>query len=179
MRQTGGRVRSHLRAVGYNTLLWTVRWTGIVTLLGLALMLMQVPAPASFHRDPGEVSASHFWLLSGLFTIPAALLVSFGAAAAFVAAGRPARPSSNRKATVAWSLITIFGCLVFVAGAAFFALMGLMFSTSAPHLWKGDPTLGWVGLLIAAALIYLGSVPAKHALRDLRVLQHPKSQSSP
>ncbi len=177
MRQTGGRVRSHLRAVGYNTLLWTVRWTGIVTLLGLALMLMQVPAPASFHRDPGEVSASHFWLLSGLFTIPAALLVSFGAAAAFVAAGRPARPSSNRKATAAWSLITIFGCLVFVGGGAFFAIMGLMFSTSAPHLWKGDPTLGWLGLLIAVLLVYAGSVPAREALRALRGSEQHRSGS--
>lgn len=161
-------MRSHLRTVGYITLLWTVRWTGIVTLLGLALMLMQVPAPASFHRDPGEVSASHFWLLSGLFTIPAGLLVSFVAATAFVAAGRTVRPSSNRKATVAWSLITIFGCLVFVAGAAFFALMGLTFSISAPHLWKGDPTLGWLGLLIAVVLVYVGSVPAREAVRALR-----------
>jgi hypothetical protein len=169
-------VRTYLRWVISPTLHWTVRWAGVSTLVGIALMLARVPSPARSDPQPNEISGSDFWIVMSMLTIPASLVVSFVAAnIVYLTKGRRETPkTTTRTGTKVWPVVTIFGSLVFVLCGAGAAVMGLAVSVDAPHAWKADPWLGLVWLPIAVALIVVGIIPARDSLRQLRSLRETR-----
>ena len=169
-------MRTYLRRVIFPTLVWTVRWAGLSTLAGMALMLARVPSPVRSGPQFNEISGPDFWIVASILTIPASLVVSFVAAnIVYLTQGRRETPKATaRSGTMVWPVVTIFGSLVFVLCGAGVAVAGLVFSVDAPHAWKGDPWMGLVGLPIAIAWIFAGIIPGWDSLRQLRWLRETR-----
>jgi hypothetical protein len=157
------------RQVVHKSAIWTARWAAFSTVIGIILMLSKVPSPGDTGPQPNDIREYFFWPFLTALTIPVGFVISLVVVSIFcrVEQRRTAPRITTRSATMLWTGVTIFGSLVMLACAGSVALAGLMFSMDAPHAWRGDWLNGFVAMLIAAGLVFVGITSARDSLQEL------------